>query len=336
MKKLTSHPTISVVTPTFNSGRLLDRCLESVRNQRYPQDKIEILLGDGGSNDNTYEVASRYKAKFFPIPPKKQRSEYNRAIAFNKSKGKYVLILDHDNFLPHKNWLLDMVLAMEENPNAVAIESSHYDYKKSYKLMDRYFALFGTSEPLPFYLGKADRLMQTQHKWNLLGEADDCGKYYKVRFEKNPLKFPSIGTNGCLLRSKILKKFADTRPSHHYPIDVMVDVLLKGNNEFLFYKNSIIHLTHSKGLWEFLKRRFVFVDRYYIEENKNRRWSVFMKGDEFKLVKFIIYSLTLIKPTYDAVRGYLIIPDIAWFIHPLMCLGTTFLYSYAFIRRKIE
>ena len=330
-----SLPTISVVTPSFNSGKILAKCLRIVREQNYPQEKIEIILGDGGSTDNTFEVAKKYDARIVNIPTKKQHAEYNRGVAYNNAKGEFVLTLDSDNFLPDRNWLRRMVNPLIENPEMVATSTCYYHYSKRYALMDRYFALFGTSEPLPYYLRKADRMLQTSKTWTLSGRAVDKGDYFLVTFSKDPRKFPSIGTNGCLMRRSLVNKYADTRPEYHYPIDVMFDVAKSGHSTFGFVKTSIIHLTHSKGLWKFMKRRKEFVEMYHFEDTKKRRWSVVLPGDERRVFLFVFYSLTLVKPFLDAFKGFLKIPDIAWFVHPLMCLSTTFIYGYVTLKYKI-
>ncbi|KKT67800.1 MAG: putative short-chain type dehydrogenase, partial [Candidatus Curtissbacteria bacterium GW2011_GWC1_44_33] len=160
-----------LATPSFNSAKILDKCLRLVRQQNYPQEKIEIVLGDGGSTDNTLEVAKKYGARVISIPQEKQHAEYNRGVAYNNATGKFVLTLDSDNFLPDKNWLRRMVRPLLENPKMVATNTCYYHYSKKYVLMDRYFALFGTSEPLPYYLHKADRMPQTSKAWSLTGKA---------------------------------------------------------------------------------------------------------------------------------------------------------------------
>jgi len=321
-------PTISVATATFNSGKTLDRCLSLVREQDYPQEKIEIILGDGGSSDNTLQIAQKYKAKVIKIPKEKQHAEYNRGVAFAQAKGELSLILDHDNFIPYKTWLKDMVQPLLDNPEMVATETAYYDYSLEYKLMDRYCALFGISEPLPYYMGKADRLPQNADKWINMGKAVDKGKYYLVKFEPDPLKIPTIGTNACLMRTKLVKQNADTRPEHHYPIDVMVDVIKNGHNQFGFVKNSIIHLTNSAGFWVYLKRRFMFMESYHFQHHQKRRYSVVMKGDELKVAKYVIISFTFFIPTLDSLKGFIKIRDLAWFINPFMCFATALVYSY--------
>lgn len=327
-------PTVSVVVATYNSGKTLDRCLRLVRQQNYPQSKIEIILGDGGSTDDTLKIAKKYQAKVAHIPPEKQHAEYNRGVAYNRAKGELVLILDHDNFLPHKDWLIEMVAPLLENPKMVATNTCYYHYSKKYSLMDRYFALFGTSEPLPYYLGKADRMPQTAKSWVLTGKAQDKGNYYLVEFENDPRKFPSIGTNGCLMRRKIVNKYANVKPEYHYPIDVLFDVVKSGRNKFGWVKTSIIHLTHSRGLLQFMKRRKQFVEQYHFTDHSKRRWSVVMPGDELKLALFVFYSLTFVKPFWDSLKGFIKIRDVAWFVNPLMCFGSTLVYGYVLLKPK--
>lgn len=329
-------PSISVCIATYNSAKTLDRCLRLVRKQTYPQEKIEVVLGDGGSIDGTLDIAKKYGARVVSIPKEKQHAEYNRGVAFNSAKGELALILDHDNFLPSKNWLRQMVEPLLRHKEVVASSTCYYHYSKELDLMDRYFALFGTSEPLPFFLHKADRMLQYSKKWNLVGKAEDFGDYYLVLFEKDPRKFPSVGSNGCLMRRKLVLMHAKADPENHYPIDVLYDMVVAGFNKFAFVKNSIIHLTHQRGFWGFLKRRKRFVEQYHFEEHQKRRWSVVMPGDGLGLFVFVIYSLTILGPLYESFKGYLKIRDVAWFMHPVMCLGTTLIYGYVFLKFKMQ
>lgn len=328
-------PSVSVVTATYNSGKTLEKCLEAVRCQDYPQDIIEIVIGDGGSTDNTLEIAKKFNARVIHIPKEKQHAEYNRGVAFGEAAGELALILDHDNFIPYKTWLADMVAPLLENPEMVATETCYYDYNRDYGLVDRYLVLIAVTEPLPYYLGKADRLPQTAHSWINLGKSQDKGNYYLVEFEKDPRKIPSIGTNACLMRRELVAKNADVRPEHHYPIDVMVDVIMSGHNQFGFVKNSIVHLTNSGGFFTYLRRRLMFAEKYHFLDCSKRRWSVVMKGDEWGVIKFVFFSLTFVKPTLDAIAGYRQIPDPAWFLNPLICFTTTLIYGWMVIKNTL-
>jgi glycosyltransferase involved in cell wall biosynthesis len=329
-----SLPSISVITATYNSGKLLNKCLKLVREQDYPQEQIEIILGDGGSKDNTIEIAKTYKAKVLHIPLDKQHAEYNRGRAFNEANNDLVLILDHDNYLPYREWLKDLVKPLMDDTRIVATTTCYYHYEQSYSIIDRYLALFGASEPLPYYLKKNDRMPQTAKQWCLAGKAVDKGNYYLVEFDKDPRKIPSIGTNGTLMRRRLVMENADVRPDHHYPIDVMADVIRNGHNHFGFTKNSVIHLTGANGFFEFLKRRKTFMENYHFRDMSKRRWSVVMPGDGLHVAMYVLNSLMLVKPTWDAFCGFLKIRDVAWFLHPMMCFCTTIIYGYVTIKHQ--
>lgn len=346
-------PTISVIIATFNSERTIEECLESFKNQEYPKNNLEIIIADGGSTDKTVTIARSFHCYVIEIDTKKQNAEYNKGIGLTHAKKELVLFIDHDNVLPHKYWLINMVEPLIKHKDLVAVEPLRYHYNKKLNLLDRYFALFGVNDPVPYYLGKADRMDYIHEKYNLLGEVIEesdsrnlgrlipgirfC-KYYIVEFDKHhPHQIPTLGANGFLIRRTILKK-AKSDPDHFFHIDVNVDLVKSGYTKYAFIRDSVIHKTNNR-LIPFLSRRLQFIDEYYWKRLKNRRYSVYMIQDNFKLILFIFYSLTFVKPFVDSVRGYMKIKDAAWFLHPVMCFVFACIYGHGFVRgsfRKIQ
>lgn len=330
-------PTLSFCLATYNAEKTFERCLGAVAMQDYPKDKIEIIIADGGSKDMTLDIAKKYGATIINVPADVQGAEYNKSVAINEAKNEILVLIDQDNIIPHKMWLKNMVTPLVEDKEIVGSEPLRYAYRKDMDLMDRYFALFGVNDPLPYYLGKADRISHHSDKYTLFGETEDKGPYLKVTFEKNADKIPTLGANGFLIRRKVLMENAEAGIGKYLHIDVTVDVIKAGFNKFAFVKDEIIHETSSQGFFTFIKRRKFFMEKYHLEDTGSRRYSVYMHPDDFfKLIYYIFISFTVVKPLYDSIRGFIKIHDVAWFIHPFMCFGMTSVYSYAMIKSKIK
>ena len=60
MNPITALPKISIIIPSYNQGQYLEETLCSVLGQQYP--KVEILVIDGGSSDNSLEIIKKYES----------------------------------------------------------------------------------------------------------------------------------------------------------------------------------------------------------------------------------------------------------------------------------
>lgn len=92
---------ISIIIPVYNTGKLLERCLQSAINQTYRD--IEVVVLNNGSTDNSVEIIEKYKKKdsrikYFSISHVPTGCE-SRNAAILKSHNEWVVPLDSDDYI---------------------------------------------------------------------------------------------------------------------------------------------------------------------------------------------------------------------------------------------
>jgi len=91
---------ISIIIPCYNCEKYVGKTINSILNQDYLLDKIEIILINDGSKDNTLDIINKYKSDNVVIIDKENSgvsSTRNKGIEL--AQGKYILFLDSDDYL---------------------------------------------------------------------------------------------------------------------------------------------------------------------------------------------------------------------------------------------
>lgn len=92
------NPYVSVIMATYNRSDYLDRSILSFINQTYKN--CELLVVDDGSEDDTFQIVSRYMADHDNI---RYLKHTNRKLSLTKNAGikaaigKYIAFLDSDD-----------------------------------------------------------------------------------------------------------------------------------------------------------------------------------------------------------------------------------------------
>jgi glycosyltransferase involved in cell wall biosynthesis len=90
-------PLVSIITPSYQQGRFLRQCIESVLTQNYPH--IEYFVLDGGSTDESLEILTGYNGRFF-WKSERDGGQTNAINAGLKlAKGSIIAYLNSDDLL---------------------------------------------------------------------------------------------------------------------------------------------------------------------------------------------------------------------------------------------
>lgn len=90
------NPRVTIVTPSFNQAAFLERTIESVLSQDYPD--LEYIVIDGNSNDGSVEIIRRYAkhlASWESNPDSGPAAAINRG--FQRATGEVLAYLNSDD-----------------------------------------------------------------------------------------------------------------------------------------------------------------------------------------------------------------------------------------------
>ncbi len=290
-------PTISVVVPAHNEGVIIRDTLESLQASIYRKDKMEIILVDDGSSDNTATIARNYISKlrrsgedYFPTRVIRQKnggkaSALNNGIR-NYATGKLVMCLDGDSLV---------------DPNMVKNSVAYF--------RDRYVMAMASNVNI---IEDGTVLSLVQRFEYIL-----CGHMKKAQTAMNVEYI--IGGIGSVFRRSTIRwvKFYDTNTMTE-DIDLSMKIVGRGNkrNKLIFASDAISYTEPVHSLKALIGQRFRWKYGRMQTFLKNRA-IFFNTGKEYsKLLTWIMLPFTLVQEFFlfcePLVIGFLLYTSIRY------------------------
>lgn len=319
----TTLPTVSCVIPAYNEGTRIQQCLQSIKQQDYPEANIEIIVVDDASVDNTVEIAKACGAKV--VTNGTHNIERGKSIGVQEATGEYILLLDADNELVGRDWLRSAVGSLRRNPGAAGAQAARFEYRRTDAPTNRYHALMGIGDPFAFYLRKRDKLAWYEQEWTLPGElVESTPEYFLVRFDL--ANMPTLGSQGYLvLRADVL---ATNYQPYLFHMEMNMEMIKSGRDTFVILRKSIRH-DYGRSVGDFLRklrRNFgLFLEQ---KDLRSYRWET----SRSTIVVALVSMLTVVRPLAASIRHYKALRDPAWFLHPLFCFVVPLMYLGIYIR----
>jgi glycosyltransferase involved in cell wall biosynthesis len=300
---MSNDPKVSMIVPTFNEEHNLPKLLKTLKNQSYPN--FEIIVVDGRSTDNTRSLAQANNCKVVENPAR--YAEIGKYLGVKNSKSQFVAFIDADNEPASSDWLTLMMKPLNErgelcasfclyHPSRFSKFDNHY--------MNLYYSLLG-NDPISWYIGG-------------LKHAQKEG-YHVFEFDEASFPLDLALANGTIVRRELLSEFQWS--DDIYPLML----LAKQGKKFACVYDTYLHHNHLTNYASFCRK--------YITRARNR--NIYRKeitgtrlfGRRLRLIKWILYSSSLIGPLIDVGKLYKTWPEKVWFIHPLACATQTLIYA---------
>ena len=116
------QPMVTILVIARNEEDNLPVLLNSLRTQTYPADRLEIIVVDDGSSDNTWEILSRHTDRMpnltpiqlLDVPAGWAPKKWALTTAIEGARGEILLATDAD-CLPGPQWAETMVGCFADN-----------------------------------------------------------------------------------------------------------------------------------------------------------------------------------------------------------------------------
>lgn len=164
-KRSFDYPSCSILIPAHNEEKVIGTTIESMLQLEYPKDKLQIIIINDGSSDNTKNIIKHYasldaRVQLFDIPKGEGGKGKARTLnlGIKQAKGDIIAIYDADN-TPDKDSLRYLVAQLLDNKELGAVIGKFRTVNKKATLLTRFINI----ETLSF------QLMLQAGRWQMHG-----------------------------------------------------------------------------------------------------------------------------------------------------------------------
>lgn len=111
-------PTVTIIIPAYNAADTIGQCLRSIDRLDYPQDRLDVIVVDNGSTDDTVQLVRNSGHRVEILPEGNVGAVRNHGAG--KASGEILAHTDSDCILP-RTWLSDAVRLLSDDAGAGAV-----------------------------------------------------------------------------------------------------------------------------------------------------------------------------------------------------------------------
>jgi glycosyltransferase involved in cell wall biosynthesis len=175
----------SLIIPFYNSEQTIERCIQGLLCQTYPNDRFEMIFIDNNSQDASRDIVERY-SQVQLLDERVQGVYAARNRGIEAASGMFIAFTDAD-CVPHPDWLRRVKDAMQNPGVHVVVGPSQLAGSSPFvKLLDtyeRYKERYILSHEDPsVYWGHASNMAVRRETWNACGPFIEIARGADVLF----------------------------------------------------------------------------------------------------------------------------------------------------------
>lgn len=118
---------VSIIIVNYNGKHLLEDCLESLSKLNFPQSKLEVIVVDNNSQDNSISFIKKNYPNIILVEAKENTGfTGGNNLGLEKTNGEYVVLLNNDTIV-EKDWLKELIKASSDPKVGIATSKLVYD-----------------------------------------------------------------------------------------------------------------------------------------------------------------------------------------------------------------
>jgi glycosyltransferase involved in cell wall biosynthesis len=308
----------SVFIPVYNAGEWLDACLRSVFGQDYPAESIEAVVVDGGSTDNTLEIARRYPARVFIN--EKRLAHYAFELYGRHATGDLVVMFAADNELAGRDWFRAAGELFDRRPELGALWGRQVSGPDDSPL-NHYYELI-QNDPLSHFTNRnLESYMRAGEPVQVGGRA---GRLFRVQKDRSLV----WGANGLVLRLGFVRKFF-TAEDFVGDNDIFQSMVEEGHDLAAYVPELQIVHHHVRSVAEWTRKlRRNFYNHFLQHHGKRNMGWAFGRGFAARLVLWSVYAGIPLFSGCDALWRAVRDRNGYWLYHPLLSLIQLWVYGW--------
>lgn len=287
-------PGVTVVISARNEGENLERYLQAVLTQDYPE--FEVFVVNDGSSDDTADVIERYKNEYINLRstfvPKGARVTSTKKLALTmaakSAKYDYLLLTDADCCPESNRWISEMMRGFENEQTEIVLGYGAYFYEK----------------------GKINRLTRYDTVYTGL-------LYLGAALAGRP--YMGVGRNLAYKKSTFFKQHGFAGINHQLAgdDDLFVNKVATRDNTAAIVSRESVTWSVSKQTWH----DWVQQKRRHLSVSPEYKWQTKLWLTTEPVVRALFYSLLILIDVFGGPISWLV-GLVAYFVRAGILAGT--------------